>query len=198
MNGRSIGGVLVMVLVGGCVATVLRPVDLTVFTSVESPDGGQCHEDVVALDFGACLYDERRNAPGRSSQSDWVRCGEMMTVCGRERACDCTRTQALFACEPDRTLRLLADGGVEPVYPMDDEQVRLPPLAPVRFKGANEFGDCEFSMSPPRMGRCLIGGLIPNESPEGVMMGLVVPFGEERQLCGVRLSCRCSEFTKRE
>lgn len=198
MNGRSIGGVIALVFVGGCVATVLRPVDLTVFTRVESPDGRQCHEDVVALDFGACLYDERWSGPGRRSQGDWARCGEMMTVCGRERACDCTRTQAFFACEPDRTLRLLADGGVEPVYPMDDAQVRVPPLAPVRFKGTNEFGDCEFSMAPPRMGRCLIGGLIPNESPEGVMMGLVVPFGEERQLCGVRLSCRCSEFTERE
>ncbi|GEL74552.1 hypothetical protein [Myxococcus virescens] len=198
MNGRYIGGAITLVLVGSCVATVLRPVDPTTFTSVELPDGRQCSEDVVALDLGACFYDERWRSPGEKSQSGLVRCGEMMTVCGRERACDCTRTQALFACEPDRTLRLLADGGVEPTFPMDEAQVPLPPLAPVRFKGTNEFGDCEFSLSPPRMGRCLVGGLIPSGGHEGVQTGLVVPFGEERQLCGVRLSCRCSEFTKRE
>ncbi|ATB50946.1 hypothetical protein [Corallococcus macrosporus] len=181
MNGRYIGATIILGLVGGCVATVLRPVESTTFTRVELPDGRQCSEDVVALDVGACLYDERWWGPGGSSRSGLVRCGEMMDVCGRERACDCTRTQALFACEPDRTVRLFADGGVEPVFPMDDKQAPLPPLAPVRFLGTNEFGDCAFAMSPPMMGRCSIGGLIPSGDPyESMQIGMVVPFGEDR------------------
>ncbi len=82
---------------------------------------------------------------------------------------------------------------------MDDNQAPVPPLAPVRFKGTNEFGDCDFSMSPPRMGRCLVEGFIPFGDPyESWQTMLFVPFGEDRQLCGVRLSCRCSEFTERE
>ncbi|GHG99893.1 hypothetical protein GCM10012319_66640 [Comamonas sp. KCTC 72670] len=48
------------------------------------------------------------------------------------------------------------------------------------------------------MGRCNVAGLIPNGNEEQLQLTLYVPFGEERELCGIRLSCRCDEFTERE
>ncbi|WP_194717561.1 hypothetical protein [Comamonas sp. JC664] len=67
-----------------------------------------------------------------------------------------------------------------------------------RFKGKNESGTCRFGMLEPSMGRCNVAGLIPNGNEEQLQLTLYVPFGEERELCGIRLSCRCDEFTERE
>ncbi|MDQ3274751.1 MAG: hypothetical protein M3Q39_06905 [Actinomycetota bacterium] len=168
------------------------------YTTIELADGSRCHEDVVPLNVGACFYEEMSNAPDRTGRSGLVRCGEKFEVCGRDKLCECAQPRALFDCEPERTVTIESDGGITPIHPTRGDGTVIPPLRPREFEGRNEFGTCRFSMGPPRMGRCNIGGLIPNQTEEQLQIGLYVPFEEDRELCGVRVSCRCSEFTKRE
>lgn len=184
------------VVVFACATARLRPVEEERFQSVEL-SGGACAYEVIPLDVGACSLREVEHRPGRFGQERLVRCGETATVCEQSIRCDCSQPRRLFDCEPERTVTLHSDGGVTPVFPTRADGTPLPSLGPRRFEGGNPFGTCRFAMEAPRLGRCVVGGLIPNETHEQLQLGWYVPFGEERELCGVRLSCRCSEFTER-
>jgi len=183
-----------------CATARLRPVESDDKERHEvEVSGGTCSYESIPLDVGVCSVREIDGRPRRLGQNRLVRCGETVTVCERSIRCDCSQPKRLFDCEPERTVIVHSDGGLTPVYPTRADGTRIPPLKGRRFRGSNAFGDCDFSMGAPRTGSCNVGGLIPNPTNEWVVMGgLSVPFGEERELCGVRLSCRCSEFTERE
>lgn len=187
-----LGGVVI-----ACATAHLRPVEAARLQQVEL-SGGECSYEIVPLDVGVCAIREVDQRPGHMGQDRLVRCGETAVVCDRSLRCDCAQPRRLFDCEPERTVTIQSDGGITPVHPTHADGTPIPPLAPRQFEGRNEFGVCRFSMGAPYMGRCNIGGLIPNRTDEQLQIGLHVPFGEDRELCGVRLSCRCGEFTQRE
>lgn len=191
------GSAVLVMLIGACVTTRLRPPDGRQLNRVET-SYGECRYELIPVEPGVCTLEEKDPRPGRLGQNRLMQCGEETTVCEQSVRCDCSRPKRLFDCEPERTVLIHGDGGISPVIPTRADGTPLPPLGARRFKGKNEYGDCEFSMGAPRMGHCQVGGLIPNKSEEWVATGMYVPFGEERELCGVRLSCRCEEFTERE